>query len=272
MTSRALYRAEQLLASSSPAGPILGIDTASPLASLALIAEGRILAEISEPATSHGATLPATVGRILHETGLEPGDLAAVAVGIGPGSFTGLRVGLSYAKGLAMAGGCAIVGVPSLDAMALCALEKGMAEPDHIICPVLDARKGEVYAALYRVGTDGIEKISSDLLVTLEYLVPHIGHDVVLVGDAMAKEAGALISAQGRRATVLRNGELRSRGRMAAVMGAEALMRNETQSAAMLQPLYVRPAEATLKRAGRDFGERSYGAQRGRSHPAARPA
>jgi tRNA threonylcarbamoyladenosine biosynthesis protein TsaB len=272
MTFRALYRAEQLLTLSAPTGPVLGIDTASSFASLALIAEGRVLAEISEPATSHGATLPITVARILGRTGLGPADLAAVAVGTGPGSFTGLRVGLSYAKGLAMAGGCAIVGVPSLDSMALSALEKGMAGPGETICPVLDARKGEVYAALYRVGADAVEKVSDDLVVTLEYLVPRIQSDVVFVGDAMAEKAGALINAQCRRAAVLNNDELCSRGRMVAVMGAEALMRNETHSAATLQPLYVRPAEAVLNQAGKNFGERSYGAQRGRSHPAARPA
>jgi tRNA threonylcarbamoyladenosine biosynthesis protein TsaB len=272
MTYRVLYRAEQLLASSACAGPVLGIDTATPVASLALIAEGRVLAEISEPVTAHGAALPSAVESLFYGTGFGLRDLAAVAVGIGPGSFTGLRVSLSYAKGLAMATGCAIMGVPSLDSFALCALEEGAARPGDSICAVLDARKGEVYAALYRVGPDALEKITGDLIVTLEYFAPCVTGDVVFLGDARAEDAGSLASVHGRRVTVLRSGGLRTHGRIVAAMGARGLVRNEVDAAATLEPLYVRSAEATFSPAAATPGVGAYGASRRRDHPAARLA
>ena len=108
-------------------------------------------------------------------------------------------MGLSYAKGLKLAIGCALLGIPSLDTLALTALAEISATPaGRLICPVLDARKGEVYAALYRTSGDGLEKLSDDLVVTLENLAPHLGTDVVLVGDAKAEEACALVRARGR--------------------------------------------------------------------------
>src|SRR5271169_3851012 len=129
MTSRELFRVERLLAAGAAVGPVLGLETGTPTASLALIAEGRLLAQISRPATSHGATLPAMVDELLERAALRLDDLAGVAVGIGPGSFTGLRIGLGYAKGLAWAGGLAIVGINSLDAIAVGAASHRAVQP-----------------------------------------------------------------------------------------------------------------------------------------------
>src|SRR5262245_12578766 len=118
MTSRGLCRADLLLAEAADAGPVLGLDTSGPIGSIALAQQGRIVGEIVRTVTSHGASLPGAVADLLDSSGLRPADLAAIAVGIGPGSFTGLRIGLSYAKGLAFAGGSAVIGVSSLDAIA----------------------------------------------------------------------------------------------------------------------------------------------------------
>ena len=78
-----------------------------------------MLAEASHSVASHGAELPEAVAGLLGRAGLSIGGLKAIAIGIGPGSFTGLRVGLSYAKGLKLATGCAFLGIPSLDTLAL---------------------------------------------------------------------------------------------------------------------------------------------------------
>src|SRR5438045_233914 len=103
MTSRGLCRADRLLAQASSTGPVLGFDTGTSIASIALIVNGRVAGDIARPATSHGAALPGAVDEILSSANLRPSDLAGIAVGIGPGSFTGLRIGLSYAKGLVFA-------------------------------------------------------------------------------------------------------------------------------------------------------------------------
>ena len=247
MTSRTLSKASDLLTAAARVRPVLGLDTGTPTASLALVSEGKIAGRASHPATSHGASLPAAVESLLREGGLEFRDLGAVAVGLGPGSYTGLRIGLSYAKGLSMASGCALVGVPSFDAAALAVLELGSAGVGMLICPVVDARRGQVYAALYRVVADGLEKLTEDLAVTLEHLSSRIQASVVLVGDTTAKELAALLNQRGIGAVVLHICSLESRGAMVAAVGAARFARGESDRSAVLEPLYVRPAGVALE-------------------------
>src|SRR4051795_7079195 len=94
---------ERLLAETSDLGPVLGIDTGGPIASVGLVVNGRLAATYVRSSASHCAELPAMVAEVLDAADIRMPDLNAVAVAIGPGSFTGLRVGLSYAKGLATA-------------------------------------------------------------------------------------------------------------------------------------------------------------------------
>src|SRR5271167_1492790 len=129
MTSRALFRVNRLLEQAAATSPVLGLNTSTSIASLAVIAHGKVAASLERPVTSHGAALPGAIDELLGAAGLAIGGLGAIAVGTGPGSFTGLRIGLSYAKGIALASGCAIVGVPSFDAMALAALERNNSDP-----------------------------------------------------------------------------------------------------------------------------------------------
>ena len=247
MTSRVLFKAERLLSASAPIGPVLGLETGTPTASLAIIAQGRLLAEISRPVSSHGAMLPGMVAELLDRAALKLEQLAAVAVGIGPGSFTGLRIGLGYAKGLAWAGGRAIFGINSLDSLALGATSHHEPRPGTIICPILDARKGEVYAALYRVTTAGLDKISDDMVVSPDDLIARIGDEVVFVGEGVSACGRRLAEAMGNRATILDDSDGHWRGMMVAVLAAARLVDNNTDSILNLQPSYVRPPEAVLR-------------------------
>jgi tRNA threonylcarbamoyladenosine biosynthesis protein TsaB len=215
--------------------------------------------------------LPEAVAGLLGRAGLAAGDLKAIAIGIGPGSFTGLRVGLSYAKGLKLATGCALLGIPSLDTLALTALaEVSATAAPRLICPVLDARKGEVYAALYQTSGDGLEKLSDDLVVTLENLAPHLGTDVLLVGDAKAEEVCSWIVRAGGQATCLDITGLRLRGRVVAALGAARLVAGEVDNAFVLEPLYVRSAEAIFKAGPLTSGVRVNGAEGRRTHSSVR--
>jgi tRNA threonylcarbamoyladenosine biosynthesis protein TsaB len=250
MTSRVSFRADALLGSSASVGPVLGLDTGSPVASAGLVARGCLLAQASHAADTHGASVPQLVEDLVRSAGLSVRDLKGIAVAIGPGSFTGLRIALSYAKGMASALRCPVAGVPSLDALALCALESGALAMGATVCPVIDARKAEVYAALYQVVPDGLEKLSDDLVVNLEWLVSRVPDNAVLVGDQRAADAESIISARGRRTMVLADSELPLRGRLVAALGALMLARGEADNPVTLEPLYVRPPEATLKVAG----------------------
>ena len=86
--------------------------------------------------------MPSAVDELLRAARLSIPDVGAIAVGTGPAFFTGLRIGISYAKGIAMASGCALVGVPGFDAMALAALERNNIAEGRLVCVVVDARKG----------------------------------------------------------------------------------------------------------------------------------
>jgi tRNA threonylcarbamoyladenosine biosynthesis protein TsaB len=244
MTSRTLCRADLLLAHAGAAGAVVGLDTGSSIASIALVVAGRWAGETAQPVTSHGAVLPQAVARLLDHAELRASELGGIAVGIGPGSFTGLRIGLSYAKGLAFASGAKIIGVPSLDALAAGALDAPAARPGLQVCAVLDARKGEVYAALYEIVADGLEKISQDVVMPLVRVTSPLRQNAILAGDYTAKDAADLAQKRGLKVTVLGAGALESRGRYIAALGAASIAAGRSDSVASLEPLYVRSPDA----------------------------
>lgn len=133
----------------------LALDTATRDTAVALLDGERLLAEAREPSRSHSKTLLPIIDRLVGEAGLEREQLEGLAVGAGPGSFTGVRIGLTVAKTLAYAGGLSLVGVSTLRALA--ENGRGLAE---VVCPAIDALKGEVYAACYRL--DGAGQIELD--------------------------------------------------------------------------------------------------------------
>src|SRR5947208_15761431 len=125
---------------------VLAIETATSAQSVALLVEDRLLAYASyDGRGSGGGLLLPTVDHVLRKAGVAAKDLAAVAVSIRPGSFTGLRVGLATAKGLALGTGAAVVGVSTLEALA------AAYEPAEAItsCTLLDAYRGQVYLAVF---------------------------------------------------------------------------------------------------------------------------
>lgn len=254
MTSLALS-VDSLLRASAVAGPVLGLDTGGPVASLGVVAAGKIQAVLSRAMPSHCAGLPAAVDEILEAAGLKLRDLAGIAVGIGPGSFTGLRIGLSYAKGVTAALGTALVGIPSLDALALCIHRQLDPEitPGATICPIIDARRGEVYAALYRFAADALEKVSDDLAVSVTDLAERLtradsAQPIVFVGEAKCDEVRIAADAYGCRSVTLTGpAQLSLRGSLVAALGAGRIAQNEADDVATLEPIYVRSADASIQ-------------------------
>jgi tRNA threonylcarbamoyladenosine biosynthesis protein TsaB len=146
---------------------ILGLDTATWKASVGLRIDGELVSEQSRTADgSHAVSLLSLIQEVLQDGGCSVRELDAVAVSGGPGSFTGLRIGLSVAKGLAYSTGARLIAVPTLEALA-----RTVAHFDGKVCPVLDARKGEVYAACFQSSSGGLERLTDDLLLTPEELL-----------------------------------------------------------------------------------------------------
>src|SRR5207244_11208452 len=139
---------------------------------------------------SHTASLPLLVERVLSDAGLVLEDVEGIAVSIGPGSFTGLRIGLALAKGLAFAGGLPLVGVPTLEALAWVV----DAAPGTSVCAALDARKREVYAALFALEAGGPRRLTPDLALAPEALAARLPRPCTVVGDAGARTSTRLTS------------------------------------------------------------------------------
>src|SRR5688572_26806657 len=125
---------------------VLAVDTSTMAGGVALLEDDRVVGEsLLDVRTTHSERLMLAIDRALTDAGWRPASVDGLAVAIGPGSFTGLRIGLAAVKGLALALACPIAGVPTLDAMAA-----GLPWASRPVCPILDARRDEVYASLYR--------------------------------------------------------------------------------------------------------------------------
>jgi tRNA threonylcarbamoyladenosine biosynthesis protein TsaB len=149
---------------------ILGLDTSFSVASVAITENGRILAEdcypnqrtvgMSGAKSNHAENILPLVDSVLHRAAIKLPDLAGIAVSIGPGSFTGVRIGLSTVKGLAYEANVSVVGISTLHAIAA-----RVAGFDGIVCPILDARKHEVYAAVFRKGGNHLKRLTEDAVM-----------------------------------------------------------------------------------------------------------
>jgi tRNA threonylcarbamoyladenosine biosynthesis protein TsaB len=222
---------------------ILGLDTATRCASVGLLVDGEVVAERSEVTyASHAVSLLPLIDTALRQAGCALRDLDAIAVSSGPGSFTGLRVGVSVAKGIACATGLRLVAVPTLEALA-----RTVADHHGVICSLLDARKGELYAACFESSAQGWRRLSPDALVTPESLSAISYTPRVILGDAVTPYAAALRDRFGREVTLLPFETYGPRGGVVATMGWERLQAGHVSDLPSLEPSYVRRAEAELR-------------------------
>lgn len=221
---------------------ILGLDTATRRASVALLVDGEILAERTQDDGRHAVSLLPLIQTVLDDAGCWLADLDAIAVASGPGSFTGLRVGLSVAKGLAWGSGAQLVGVPTLEALA-----RTVAHHHGIICPLLDARKGELYAASFEATASGWRRLSDDALTTAAAFVATAPTPCVVLGDAVVAYGAMLREHLGPRASILPWETYGPRGSVIAALGAERLRAGISDPLSALEPFYIRRSEAELK-------------------------
>ena len=199
-----------------------------------------MLAERRATATrSHVGHLPDLTKAVLREAGFELADVDAVAVSIGPGSFTGLRIGVAFAKGLAYAGRIALIGVSTLEAHAHCARRDGASAA---ICVANDARKGEVYAALFDTTASGVERRWPDAAYRPDALLRRLPAGALVVGDAVAILTECATTAGGS----IRTADIVPSGAVVGCLGAAALARGEEAGVGELEPSYVREPDATL--------------------------
>lgn len=170
---------------------ILAIDTSATAASVCLAQEDKIIGEcFVNTALTHSQTLLPMAEQLCRDTGTDMSEVEAIAVNAGPGSFTGVRIGVAAAKGLAFAKSLPCVAVSTLESMAY-----NFLGADCVVCAVMDARCAQVYNALFRVSGDSVTRLCDDraLAVTdLQRELEKMGERVILVGDGAAICAKAL--------------------------------------------------------------------------------
>jgi tRNA threonylcarbamoyladenosine biosynthesis protein TsaB len=223
---------------------ILAIETATGCGSVALTrgtgCTGKVLAEYSlQPEVSHARRLLGSVHAIMTAAGVEWKHLDGIAVSQGPGSFTGLRIGMAAAKGMAMAAGIPLLAVPTLDGLAA-----QVSPVDCPVCCLLDARKQQVYTALYRCEDKGHQRISSYLVLRPEEIVEHVQEPTLVVGPGVQ---ACLPVLQGHPLVRLMSTTLLA-PRAAAIgfCGGSQLTSGAGELSDHVTPLYVRASEAEL--------------------------
>lgn len=222
---------------------ILVIDTSSEIACVGVVVDGVVRAEESARVSAqHGETLLTNVARVLASAGLEKSAIDLVAVGLGPGSFTGVRIGLATAKGLALGLARPIVGVRTSEALA--AAVEGARR-----VALIDAKKGEVFASVWAAEGDALVPLLEDVNGPPAAVASPLSHalggaEATLVGTgarAYPELASALVMLRPADAAhdVVRASALARRA-------ALAFARRGPDDLATLEPVYVRPADALL--------------------------
>lgn len=224
---------------------VLGIEAATPVAGVAIVGDGSILAErMVNNRRTHSINLLPMIKAVIEEVGLTPSQIDAVAVSSGPGSFTGLRIGLTTAKTLALAWEVPVVGVSTLDALVLPLISQ-----ERLICPILNARKNEVYASIFK---GGMNKPYSEgpLALSIKELVGILtkwNEQVIFLGDAVAEYREEIQSLLKGRAIFAPASTMLPRGGTVAEIGYLEIANGGGVAPLELQAEYIRLSEAEVK-------------------------
>ncbi len=233
---------------------ILAIETATLLGGIALIDDARgLIAEVKmNVKTTHSERLMEAIDHAIGKASLRLDDIDAFAVSIGPCSFTGLRIGVSTAKGFSFATGKPIVSVPTLEAFAW-----NFPFCRYPVCTLLDARKREVYAAVFRWGAEGFTRLVAELSASIEKVMESIERSLG------PRNEGVLFTGEGailyREAIVMRAGDwalfpppdkMVPSPANVATLGLRKALRGEFSEPIGLVPLYIRKSEAEIKKNG----------------------
>ena len=229
----------------APEQPVLAIDTATRTAAVALCRGSTILAEhVWHAAGTQTQQVLPEVARLCARAGIAPAALGLVAVAIGPGSFTGLRVGVSLGKGMALALRIPLVGIPTLDSVAY--QQRGRRQ---LICAVVDAGRGQVYAALYRPAggpaRSRLRRVGDYATLRHEELAHALslaGERVVVCGEVEPELAKLVAEVSGGRAGAASPAACLRRPAFLAELARWRLAEHGVPDAAALQPLYLRRA------------------------------
>ncbi len=220
---------------------ILAIETATATGSIALLEGSTLLVEARAPVPMRQLEwLAPAIAKVLADQDLTPAAVQGLGVSQGPGTFTGLRVGISTAAAWAHALSIPVVGIPTLEVLAFSVQTQGL------VCPMLDVRRGEVAAALFSHG-DGLTRVMEDIVGSFDQVLEVLpaNRPVTFAGDALERYGERLHHLWGSRALIAPRAQWSPRAAAVGQLAAPRLLSGERDDPLMLLPIYPRPAAVT---------------------------
>lgn len=216
---------------------VLGLDTSTSTGSIALLSDkGPVGERIFKPGLRHSETLLPTILEMIKEHHLTLEDINLISVGSGPGSFTGLRIGLSLAKGICLVTGAKLVGVSSLQAIAWSFRGRNLP-----VCATIDARRNQVYAAIF---SDSGERLTDDMVMNPEELQKKIESKTILAGSGVREHFNVFKDLLGEKAEFCPEERDHPMGSAVAQLGRIKFNECGPDESATLAPTYVRKPDA----------------------------
>ncbi len=229
---------------------ILGIDTCCMAATSAVITDDRLVAQVVQNNNkTHSQSIMPMIDFMLKQTELSINDIDGFAVAVGPGSFTGVRIGVATIKALAHPFNKPCIPVSTLEALAF-----NVAPFDGIICPLLDARRNQVYTATFL----NSERLTEDRAVSVEELIDELkssDKNIIFVGDGIGAYGDEIKSALGDKAIFASRTLRMNLASSVAELGYEKMLKGETVSYSDLKPTYLRMSQAERERLERMGGK-----------------
>ena len=229
---------------------ILMIDTSGPACGVAIAREGRLVCDMQlVSGRTHSQRVMPMVEAALTLSDMTVSDVDVFGAVVGPGSFTGVRIGVSSVKALAHAAGKPCVGVDALHALAA-----NIQAFDGVVCPILDARAQQVYGAMFRAG-DVPQRLCGDEAMPLTAFLDRVeatDERALFLGDGVAAMRGAIEARLGGRAQFAAPQHMNLRAGSACAIAMRLAEQGETTDYLHLLPLYLRAPQAERERAARE--------------------
>lgn len=222
---------------------VLAVDTSASVAAVAVMEDSRLLGEyIVNHKRTHSQKLMPMIDEIMNSLELKPGDIDIYAASVGPGSFTGLRIGVTTVKAMAYAAGKPVVSVPTLDALAY-----NIPVSDFLICPMMDARNRQVYTALYAWEKGRLKRLTEYMGVPVEELLGIIKQrdgKIMFNGDAAPLYSSFFKNELGDRCRLAPAGHIFQRASSVAHAAIINASDGLTESCFEMIPFYLRKSQA----------------------------
>lgn len=228
---------------------ILGIDTTTKFLSLGIYDQGKLYEYNLEAGRRLSSLLTQTIKRLLDTLGWQPCDIDYFACGLGPGSFTGMRIGIAAMKGLAWSLNKPLLGISTLDILAK-DINTGLSYLDNIpsyIIPIIDAKRGLVYCSIYRIKNATLKRLSPFMLLAKEEFLKKTKKDSIILGDAVSLYKEDILRYI-KGVIILDKDYWYPKGHNIIALALERIKEKKFSKSFDIQPIYLYPKECQIRK------------------------